>query len=57
MLISFGDLLGVPILPADDGLRRLPSVVPLINNWRRRLRERGGMGVMLSMGGRSRVRR
>ncbi|HLF01239.1 MAG TPA: hypothetical protein VI547_04645 [Anaerolineales bacterium] len=41
VLISFGDLLGVPILPPYYGLRLLPFVVPLINNWRRRmLRER-----------------
>ncbi len=41
VLISFGDLLGVPILPPYYGLRLLPFVVPLINNWKRRmLRER-----------------
>lgn len=36
VLISFGDLLGVPILPPYYSLRLLPFVVPLINNWRRR---------------------
>lgn len=41
ILISFGDLLGVPILPPYYSLRILPFVVPEINNWRRRmLRER-----------------
>lgn len=41
VLISFGDLLGVPILPPYYSMRLLPFVVPLINNWRRRmLRER-----------------
>ncbi|MGQ0604042.1 MAG: hypothetical protein ACT4QE_20365 [Anaerolineales bacterium] len=41
VLISFGDLLGVPILPPYYSLRLLPFVVPSINNWRRRmLRER-----------------
>ena len=41
VLISFGDLLGLPILPPYYSLRILPFVVPLINNWRRRmLRER-----------------
>jgi hypothetical protein len=41
VLISFGDLLGIPILPPYYSLRLLPFVVPLINNWRRRLlRER-----------------
>ncbi len=41
ILISFGDLLGVPILPPYYSLRLLPFVVPEINNWRRRMmRER-----------------
>jgi hypothetical protein len=47
VLISFGDLLGVPILPPYYNLRLLPFVAPLINNWRRRmLRERDLMDVM-----------
>jgi hypothetical protein len=47
VLISYGDLLGVPILPPYYNLRLLPYVVPLINNWRRRmLRERDIMDVM-----------
>ncbi len=41
VLISFGDLLGLPILPPYYSMRLLPFVVPLISNWRRRmLRER-----------------
>lgn len=41
ILISFGDLLGLPILPPYYSLRLLPYIVPDINNWRRRmLRER-----------------
>ncbi len=41
VLISFGDLVGVPILPPYYSLRLLPFVVPLIGNWKRRmLRER-----------------
>ncbi|MCK6539343.1 MAG: hypothetical protein L6Q26_04720 [Anaerolineales bacterium] len=41
VLISFGDLLGVPLLPPYYSMRILPFVVPLINNWKRRmLRER-----------------
>ena len=41
VLISFGDLIGVPILPPYSSLRLLPFIVPLIENWRRRmLRER-----------------
>lgn len=40
-LISFGDLLGVPVLPPYYSMRLLPFVVPLINNWKRRMmRER-----------------
>lgn len=47
VLISFGDLLGVPVLPPYYSLRLLPFVVPLVNNWRRRmLRERDVMDVM-----------
>ncbi len=37
VLISFGDLLGVPILPPYYSLRLLPFVVPLIANWKRRM--------------------
>ncbi|MEW5827605.1 MAG: hypothetical protein AB1846_01855 [Chloroflexota bacterium] len=41
VLISFGDLLGVPILPPYYSMRLLPFIVPLVNNWKRRmLRER-----------------
>jgi hypothetical protein len=41
VLISFGDLLGLPILPPYYSLRLLPFVVPLIQGWRlRMLRER-----------------
>jgi hypothetical protein len=47
VLISFGDLLGLPILPPYYSLRLLPFVVPLINNWRRRmLRERDVIDAM-----------
>ncbi len=41
ILITFGDLVGVPILPPYYCMRLLPFVVPEINGWRRRLlRER-----------------
>ena len=41
MLGVFGDMLGVPILPAYYGLRLLPWVVPEIEAWKREvLRER-----------------
>ena len=47
VLISFGDLLGLPILPPYYSMRLLPFVVPLINNWRRRMmRERDLMDAM-----------
>jgi hypothetical protein len=41
VLIVFGDLLGVPILPPYYSLRLLPYVTPLIRTWRlSMLRER-----------------
>ena len=41
VLISFVDLLGLPVLPPYYSMRLLPFIVPLINNWKRRmLRER-----------------
>ena len=41
ILITLGDLVGVPILPPYYSLRLLPHVVPEINAWKRRLlRER-----------------
>ena len=47
VLISFGDLLGVPILPPYYSMRLLPYVVPLINSWRNRmLREKDLMDLV-----------
>jgi hypothetical protein len=41
ILITMGDLLGVPILPPYYSLQLLPYVVPQISTWKRRmLRER-----------------
>lgn len=41
LLITFGDLVGVPIIPPYYCLRLLPFIVPQIHSWRRRLlRER-----------------
>ena len=41
ILITFGDIVGIPILPPYYALRLLPYIVPEINGWRRRLsRER-----------------
>ena len=37
VLISFGDLLGLPILPPYYSMRLLPFIVPLLNNWKRRM--------------------
>lgn len=37
VFMSFGDMLGVPILPPYYTLRLLPFVTPLINGWRRRM--------------------
>jgi hypothetical protein len=40
-LITFGDILGLPILPPYHSLRLLPYAVPMINRWKRSmLRER-----------------
>ena len=35
VLIVFGDLLGVPIMPPYYTLRLLPFAVPALENWRR----------------------
>lgn len=41
MLVVFGDMLGVPVLPPYYGLRLLPFVVPSVATWKRRvLRQR-----------------
>ncbi|MBI3001818.1 MAG: hypothetical protein HYY46_25665 [Deltaproteobacteria bacterium] len=41
ILITMGDLLGIPILPPYYSLRLLPYVAPQISSWKRRmLRER-----------------
>jgi hypothetical protein len=41
VLITFGDLIGLPILPPYYTLRLLPYVVPMVNRWKRSLlRER-----------------
>lgn len=41
ILITFGDMVGVPVLPPYYCMRLLPFVVPEIKGWQRRLaRER-----------------
>jgi hypothetical protein len=37
ILITMGDLLGIPILPPYYSLRLLPYVVPQITTWKRRM--------------------
>lgn len=41
VLVTFGDLIGLPILPPYYTLRLLPYVVPVLDRWKRTLvRER-----------------
>jgi len=41
MLVTFGDMIGLPIMPPYYSLRLLPHVAGLVNNWKRRVvRER-----------------
>ena len=37
ILITMGDLIGIPILPPYYSLRILPYVVPQISTWKRRM--------------------
>ena len=37
ILITMGDMLGVPILPPYYSMRLLPYVVPQISTWKRRM--------------------
>jgi hypothetical protein len=47
ILITLGDLVGLPILPPYYSLRILPFVVPQISTWKRRLlREKDLMDAM-----------
>jgi hypothetical protein len=49
MLIVFGDLVGLPLLPPYYTLRLLPHIVPDINRWKRSvLREKDLTEVMAS---------
>ncbi len=41
MLIIFGDMIGLPLLPPYYSLRLLPHIMPSLDTWRRRvLREK-----------------
>ncbi len=37
MLITFGDMIGVPVMPPYYGLRLLPYVTASIGGWKRRV--------------------
>jgi hypothetical protein len=37
MLITMGDMLGVPVMPPYYSLRLLPYAVPRISTWKRRM--------------------
>ncbi len=37
MLVVFGDLVGLPILPPFYSIRLLPYILPTFNTWKRRL--------------------
>lgn len=37
MLVVFGDLLGLPLLPPYYSLRLLPYIVPSVETWKRRI--------------------
>jgi len=41
MLVVFGDLVGLPVLPPYYSLRLLPHIIPSLETWKRRvLREK-----------------
>ena len=40
MIVTLGDLVGIPILPPVYALRLLPSVAPQIARWKRQLARR-----------------
>ncbi len=47
LLVTFGDLLGIPVLPPYYTLRLLPHAVPAFSPWKRRLlRERDFFGML-----------
>jgi hypothetical protein len=37
VLIVFGDIVGVPVLPPYYTLRLLPYIVPMVDGWQRRM--------------------
>ena len=48
LLVIFGDLAGLPLLPPYYSMRLLPYIVPRINTWKRRLlRERDIIDILV----------
>ena len=37
MLVVFGDLVGLPLLPPYYSIRLVPYIIPSFNNWKRRI--------------------
>jgi hypothetical protein len=37
MLVIFGDMIGLPLLPPFYSLRLLPHIIPSLNAWKRRI--------------------
>ena len=37
VLIVFGDIVGVPVIPPYYTLRLLPYILPAVSNWKRRM--------------------
>jgi hypothetical protein len=37
LLVTFGDLIGLPILPSPYALRMLPHVFPNLESWKKRM--------------------
>ena len=37
VLIAFGDILGIPVIPPYYTLRLLPYIVPAVGGWKRRM--------------------
>ena len=48
MLVIFGDLAGLPVLPPYYAMRLLPYIIPQINTWKRSvLKERDIMDILV----------
>jgi hypothetical protein len=49
ILVTFGDLVGIPILPPYYTMRLLPYVVPVVNRWKRNLLRERDMTDLIGM--------